>query len=881
MELSRLLLISLAVGAVGGYFSEPLLRSSLLGGKVATVARKAEKNKPRKIAQKAPKAESQPAPAPAKEPRPIAEQQPEAQPEQEQEPELTDAELAQDTPATTPETLEPISFENGIPATAWNSPRELEKQLTEHIRAQFKGKDTAAVKAFVSNPANRLLLAQWQFLHAENEVTDAEHNRLHANANRSLAKGRKELEILEAKFSSTSNADMPKGRLASRQKNLQVLEMEGNSPHTLKEALADPDTAEVFQQLINDTEWLEQMMYTGAFKAPGRAVGILGALAKQDKSVLQKKMSRAIATATAVEWAKSGWLFLDGLERAQFYIENDRENRLNTGFRKLPFWQLRIVCGCKSRTTDNRGSVDSLRWALENVHLPAEQYTGACWQANYLTFNLFNDTVHGLEYYGAYSDVYGDNFMQCTREVGGVCGSLSHFGTFAALANGVPALTAGEPGHCAYIVLINNKWVPAYSLSWERGLHWNVWENIYAFSSLHMATELYSPAQKDKTALSNACRTLGQVTGNPALLKNAIDAQPNNYPAWRDYANVVATNHADNADEWAKLNQNLCKQLSPRYPEMAAQLLRSDIYPHLQSLSEKQLTSMFSTFWKSVNGMGPDRWAVEALANAQLDLLKGKLDSGDAKQVEATAIALYNNIINITARKPAYAPVTLAWGNSVVAEMSDEAQESFLKSTMSALNKAGKSGKDGSRDRMLGQALLGAEEMRDLNAFQAIGKCLSPTYRKPKEKLPDWDPFPGKLVSRGGLLLTSSTCEHDDPAAHWGVLEPTGGRFHTDKDEDAWAVVQLPRPANITGVVTIAPNGNLNRLEGMKVQYSETGEDNDWHEAGAMPAPTEQRVNRLDLQGTRPRARYIRILRPGGPQLFHLNGIFVYGRPAA
>ncbi len=878
MELSRLLLISLAVGVVGGYFSEPYLRDVLPVEKLKPVAQKTGKTKPKQAAKQAKKAVAvQPAtPAPKAEPEP--EKEPEFVPEEE----TPTEEVAQAEPAEVQETLEPISFENGIPATAWNSPRALEQQLTEHIRSKFKGKDAASVKSFMANPANRLMVAQWQFLHEENAVTPAAHDKLHATNTRSLAQCRQEVEKMETLYSATGTPGMPKGRLDSKKKHLQVLEAETNSPHTLKEALADAETAEVFQQLINDAEWLEQMMYTGAFSAPGRAVGIIGALVRQDKEILQRKMSRDIATATAVEWAKSGWLFQDGVERAQFYIENEKENRLNAGFRKLPFWQVRIICGCKSRTTDSRGSIDSLRWALENVHLPAEQYTGACWQANYLLNNLFNDTVHGLEYYGVYSDVYGDNFMRCTREVGGVCGSLSHFGTFAALANGVPALTAGEPGHCGYIVYANNKWVPSYSLSWERGLHWHVWDGVYKFSSLHMASELYGSAQKEKTALSNACRTLGQITGNPAMLRTAIDVQPNNFPAWKDYAKVVADNHADNAEEWTKLNQDLCKQLSPRFPEMAAEVLKSHVYPNLQVLSEKQLSTFFSTFWKSVNAMGPDRWAVEDLANVQLELLKSKQASGDTQQQELTANNLYNDIIDATAKKPAYAPVALAWGNSVAAEMSSEAQEAFLKSTMAALSKGGKNAaKDGSRDRMLGQALLGAEDMRDLNAFQAIGKCLSPTYRKPKEKLPDWAPFPGKLVSQGGLLRTSSTCEHDDPAAHWGVLEPTGGRFHTDKDTDAWAVVQLPRPANITGVVTIAPNGNLGRLEGMKVQYSETGEDNDWHEAGAMPAPTEQRVNRLDMQGTKPRARFIRILRPGGPQLFHLNGIFVYGKPAA
>ena len=33
--------------------------------------------------------------------------------------------------------------------------------------------------------------------------------------------------------------------------------------------------------------------------------------------------------------------------------------------------------------------------------------------------------------------------------IGGVCGGLSHFGTMAAQAHGIPGYPVGQPGHCA------------------------------------------------------------------------------------------------------------------------------------------------------------------------------------------------------------------------------------------------------------------------------------------------------------------------------------------------------------------------------------------------------------------------------------------------
>ncbi len=727
---------------------------------------------------------------------------------------------------------------------AWADVAALEKQLAASILKSLKGAEADEVHACLRRPQNRLALALWHIAHCERAVDTSKHTPA------------KEGETLP--------------------------------PRSMKELLASADagTLAFIRQFTGDLAWVEQFAYSGECLNPGRALAILDAIRREREAqgkapLTSDRVLRNVATATALEWARSGWDFHKALARARFYMDNYEARRFHKGFRDLPFWQYRVICGCKGDNAN--GSVASLEWALDNVHLPVDQYPGCCWQASYLSSNLFGESIHGAWYYAPYNDVYGENAVQRTLDVGGVCGSLSHFGAFAALANGVPALAAGEPGHCAYIVCVNGRWTPAYSLSWERGLHWQVWNGIYKYSSLHMATELYSPEQAEKTALSDSLRSLAELCaaeGNKgqaqACFRSAVQAQPLNYLAWRGYAAFLNAHMPRDGRAWKLLANAVGKTLAPRYPEMAAELMLAQIHPglHRACPSSADRKECYSTFWRAVQGMGPDRWAVEALCNSQ----SGSLRDGKRSDDEAI-LDFYRMVLGHTAGKPAYAPVILSWGNGVAAKMGEKMQKKFLKATLTCLSKGGSSIDTAARDRMLGQAILGAERMRDRSSFQAIGKLLSERYHK--NRLPGWEPFPGKLVSRGGLLSTSSTCQHDDPAEHWGVLEPTGGRFHTGSDKDAWAVVELPKMANISGVVTIAPDVNLWRLTNMKVQYSETGRDGDWHEAGAMPNPTGQRVNRLDLQENMPRARFIRVLRPGGPEVFHLNAIFVYGKPAS
>lgn len=170
--------------------------------------------------------------------------------------------------------------------------------------------------------------------------------------------------------------------------------------------------------------------------------------------------------------------------------------------------------------------------------------------------------------------------------------------------------------------------------------------------------------------------------------------------------------------------------------------------------------------------------------------------------------------------------------------------------------------------------------MRDIKTFQALSQLVSENFRKGEGNMPKFEPFPGKLASQGGVIWTSSTSNYDKPCAHHGVLEPYGGSFHTAKDKDAFVGVMLPRQVLATGIVIVPVNGNLHRMNNLRIQVSETGKDNDWQDVGRIQKCTAQPM-RIDLQDKLPRTKFVRIIREGGPEFFHLRGIYVYGNQAS
>lgn len=73
----------------------------------------------------------------------------------------------------------------------------------------------------------------------------------------------------------------------------------------------------------------------------------------------------------------------------------------------------------------------------------------------------------------------------------------------------------------------------------------------------------------------------------------------------------------------------------------------------------------------------------------------------------------------------------------------------------------------------------------------------------------------------------------------------------------------------------------IGRFRPVKVQVSDTGRNDDWHDVGEPIPSTGNYIIRFNLEKERPKALYVRVLRPGGPEVFHANGIYVYGEPAA
>lgn len=696
-------------------------------------------------------------------------------------------------------------------------------------------------------------------------------------------------------------------------------------------------------RFMNDLHWVESFVYAGACRSPEKAIEILAALAAHDPDILDGRskraghadssrikgenassrrsgeiaMKRRIATAIAAEYGRNGWTFSDEEEAAKFrnllppktdlkdrfslakarydyFVSSWRKGLLNPVFDELEDWDLRIVCGWKDK--NGHGSAKTLRWMRDNASLPEEEAYNAACQVPYRLVNLFGDSIHSEEYYRPFNNYYYGNFNKEVRDIGAVCGGNAHFGASSCIAQGIPAMTMGEPGHCAYAVRVNGKWKRNFSVSPKHGMHWELWGER-AFSFLDLAQGFYSEGYRTK--VSQQVAAIASVLAQNRNPKNSVvvyelatDIQPLNYPAWSSFFESLKNILPHDKKKWMQVNEAFCRGMGSKHPEVCMTVLNKQVYPALMGLlrTREEKLKVCEDFLNNMDRTEDEpKWGLEKLLQSQAALFGAVIASsasplGSESDEESENVnvklsspssrddllAYFKMMTRCLMGKPAFAADAMSWGSEFAGSISSDMQNEFTQMALQASGNA--RGED--KESLLKTALVGAENNQNIATFQSIAK----KFGKKEPNLPKIDPYPGELLSSGGLIRFSSLSpQYDDPSEHPGVIETSGGRFHTNNSgENEWAEVVMRRPGTVTGIVIVTMDSNEFRLHDWRVETSMDG--NAWTPLSPLPDRPKQNVIYIDGKNTQ--CQRVRVFRDG-KDFFHLRAIHVYGRKNA
>lgn len=625
-----------------------------------------------------------------------------------------------------------------------------------------------------------------------------------------------------------------------------------------------PEGKRFLDELFASPELLGDFLYSGNLSEdPGKALRVLFSIWKQDREGLKDPRDRGTAAAVALTFGRKGWPEDKAFARYKLYRDARNQKLLHPSFETLAPWEKRFVVSASGNGgwQDDTGWGDaSLVWLRDNVKLPADDYTGACWQAPYHLNNLFGDSIHGSTYYKPFS---GMLHAKRVRDVGGVCGSLSHYGANAAQANGIPALTMGEPGHCAYAVRPRRgEWQPAYSLSWKRGLHFLPWEGS-TWTRLILCEKAMGSNDIQRTSTALGYQALALEKSNPELAETAyrlaLEKQPLNLPVWFNAVDFFRNVLKPDAAQWSAIEKGILASLAA-YPEAAWDVLARIAPQALQTMPAEKQQEFFLAYHRAIaREDGPVMWEFEKALSAQ------------AKELPGREITFFENVLKLQIVSKSWLAPTVAWGQEEFTK-----DPAATKQYFGALGTAFSSGSKDNSDSMrkaLGAAVLAAEGTKDVEAFQAVGKAGAALGGTKEMKT---EPFPGDLLSSGGMILPSSTCGWDHPENHWGVLEKTGGAFHTASQVRPYVVARLGKLGNLSGIVIHGTGGpNADRQVPFKVSISEDGAT--WTEVFRTDKPAS--MWRIPLDGRALRVQFVKCERDDDrKEFFHLNAIHAYGR---
>ncbi len=710
-----------------------------------------------------------------------------------------------------------------LPAAAWRHPEALEKRLAGRLRSRLKGTKPAEVESFLRDPENRLMLAQWEVLH------------------------RSDLKAL--------------GKL-----------------------MRDRSACEQLSLLLNDLQWVASFAYDGELERADIALAMIHQFRQVDERMdedvlvdgegIRPGLKRRVAAAIAVEFTRNHWYGGDdrpltreeerelrdigvplarhggdrkdtyrlARERYLLYAEGIDQQLLNSQFARLPDWQLHFVCGWKGDSPF--GTATTMRWLRDNVSAPAEAYKGMAYQVPYRASNVYGDSIHGPYYYQPFDVLYPGNFAKETRDVGAVCGGLSHFGASSANANGVPAITMGEPGHCAYAVYLDGKWHACNSISEERSPHWKIWGQYGKWGSLQMMSAMYEDGARTRDA-QLLCSLAAMLTAhrNPnnglRIYEMAAVMQPLNTPVWDAYIATAANSLRRQPRKWLGVVEFVCSAVAPEHPEMCAKFLTEKIYPAMLPImrSDKQKLEAFSYFFRHLRRNEDCEWDLPSLLDSQ---------AAAFHRSRPRRMELLQMVVEAASKQPEFG-IAITWAVKQAFAENKRSGEKMLE----LVDAAAKACPD---KRLLDAAVIrAAEEMGDIGLAQKY----SQPYLTGQGKLPAFERPEGNLVSAGGMVqLGEYFPDQGIIASHCAALTEGGGHIRSEAGKHQPLTVVLPKPTRI-GAIVIVPRGGAKSYRQWTLETSLDGKN--WKTITKLPDASDKPCVRVVFKRNNPNARYIRV----------------------
>lgn len=261
----------------------------------------------------------------------------------------------------------------------------------------------------------------------------------------------------------------------------------GWTVHTIGAAALERLDVGFRERFLSDAAWMEAFWCSGPVANPARSLELLGIIDLYDETGLCAKPGVWRNLAVAVALNSAGNSDYDAVALYNAYVKADARQLLHADFYTWNTREMRFVA--------YHGTLpaESIPDLLDHHNMQQDRYGGVCWVCRYELHNFFGDSVHGPAYNRPWDHAYVRH--QLAREVSGVCGALSYYGSATTKAHGLLSTPGGQPGHCAYMTrAADGRWRLHYNVGAYTSQHYTFWES--RFSYLDMIEAAFKDAEK-------------------------------------------------------------------------------------------------------------------------------------------------------------------------------------------------------------------------------------------------------------------------------------------------------------------------------------------------------------------------------------------------
>jgi hypothetical protein len=621
-----------------------------------------------------------------------------------------------------------------------------------------------------------------------------------------------------------------------------------------------------FQSFLDDREWMTMWLCCGPHsKEPAKELEHLAALHAHDPATIDNDpVFRRLATALAV--AGNG-----AIATYDYFKESHELGRLHRMFYHHAAWTMRFTIGI---------SPGNGRFLRDRYSKPIHTYGNIHYQARYRLHSIFGDSIHGRNFYRPWQ---GLPRMQQIKYAGGVCGSLTTLGDNIYKSLGVPAQGMGEPGHRSYVVRFDpGHWSPRYSMK-------NPKRTRSFYGGLYEDLDIMEKVWADLDAVHRASLHLWQAhlhaSGGPETTPAQRDAyvlalrmHPLFLDAWHESIDAMKRDPATTPEAWLRVTRSMVPRLAPLGPKAAYDLWHRYAKKSTAGLSPKQTEDMHMAVLEIIHKQHP----------AGFRFLKNILEEQSAAlpSEPQAAASFFARVLGTYATTPGDVGVLAEWGANLAARHPADMSR-YAKLLVDKLALRNPKTDPKLKSSVLDRFLKLARDKKAFETYRALGIACDQIlpFDDPKQRhlnakqladYPKIDPLPGTLLSSEGILTCQRPSKYDRIVLHPRVLDTRGGFVQVNPHTDPWVVVELPRPARLSGVIAVNRWENKESVNQLPLKIAVSMDGKKWTEI--YQSTENQPVWRVDLRKDVVEARFVKVFtHHEKPALFNLRNLLIYG----